>query len=231
MKNWQTKPGTVITRIMQGRSNVYLITHGNLRILVDTGGQNRRRDLLKTLDKLALPKLDYLVLTHTHFDHAGNTAAVHELYRPKVVVQKAERLILEQGFSVVPKGTMFFTKAAVKLGGEYFARLSRFKPCQVDVAVDEEYILPEYAGIRIIATPGHSAGSQCIVVDGEYALVGDTLFGMFVGGIYPPFADGPELLLVSWQKLLDSGCHTFLPGHGSARKRDMLLRRHQVRQK
>lgn len=231
MKHWRTASGTSITRILQGRSNVYLISRNDLHILVDTGGQNRRRDLLKALEKVSPAGLDYLILTHTHFDHAGNVAAVHERYQPKVIVQKAEKQILEQGFSIVPKGTMFFTKAVVKLGGEHFARLSKFKPCPVDIAVDEEYALPEHAGIRVIATPGHSAGSQCIAVDNEYALVGDTLFGMFVGNLYPPFADDPDLLPASWRRLLDSGCHTFLPGHGGARKRAMLLKRYQSGQK
>lgn len=225
MKFWQTGESTIITRILQGRSNVYLIRQGDRKLLVDTGGPNRQRELVKTLAKLNISCLDYLILTHTHFDHAGNAAVIRQNFGAKVVAHITERNILENGISAIPKGTNVFTKAGVALGGRQFAVWSRFTPCPVDVAVHDSWFPPEFLGIEIIHTPGHSVGSQCIVVDGEFALVGDTLFGMFVGGVYPPFADGPHLLAASWRKLLAMSCYTFLPGHGSPRKRRLVQKR------
>lgn len=225
MKLWQTGNATVITRILQGRSNVYLVRRGDRKVLVDTGGPNRQRELVKTLAKLNITALDYLILTHTHFDHAGNAAMVRQNYGARVITHNSERAILENGISAIPKGTNVFTKAGVALGGKQFAVWSRFTPCPVDIAINDNWTLPELPGIEIIHTPGHSSGSQCIVVDSEFALVGDTLFGMFVGGVYPPFADGPHLLTDSWRKLLATACHTFLPGHGSPRKRRLVHKR------
>lgn len=228
MKHWQTGRGATITRLLQGRSNVYLITLQGHKILVDTGGPNRQRELLNTLTRHNINYLDYLILTHTHFDHAGNANIVRQKYGARVVAHVSERAILEDGISAIPKGTNIFTKAGIALGGKRFAEWSRFTPCPVDIVVTEHFIMPETPGITVLHTSGHSQGSQCVIVDDELALVGDTLFGMFAGGIYPPFADAPQLLSQSWQKLLATPCHTFLPGHGSPRKRAMLQKRAQT---
>lgn len=225
MKHWQTGKGATITRILQGRSNVYLMKYGNCKILVDTGGPNRRRELLNTLAKLSITGLDYLILTHTHFDHAGNAAVIRQNYGAKVAAQSVDRTILENGVSAIPKGANVFTKALVSFGGKQFAGWSKFRPCPVDIAVEESFAPPEAPGVVVLHTPGHSMGSQCVIVDDELALVGDTLFGMLPGGVSPPFVDAPTLLLRSWQKLLATPCHTFLPGHGSAISRAQLQKR------
>lgn len=193
--------------------------------MVDTGGQNRRNELVQALQHRNVTQLNYLLLTHTHFDHAGNARMVRDAYQARVVAHAAERTILENGVSAIPKGTNIFTKAGVALGGTTFGRLSKFAPCPVDIATEDRYALPDWPGITTLHTPGHTAGSQCIIVDDEYALAGDTIFALFPGVIYPPFANLPELLPQSWERLLQTGCHTFLPGHGRPRTRDMLAKR------
>lgn len=229
MKSWTTANSISITRLLQGRSNVYLINNGNYKLLVDTGGQNRKRDLSGALAKLNITKLDYLILTHTHFDHAGNARMVHDNYNAKVVAHTTERHILESGVSAIPKGTNVFTKAGVAIGGRQFGQLSGFASCPVDIETDDNYTMPNMPYIRIIHTPGHTAGSQCVIINDEYALVGDTLFSMLIGRVYPPFADAEHLIKTSWQKLLQTGCHTFLPGHGKAIKREFLQKRYNAR--
>ena len=72
MKTWITKSGCKIILILTGRSNVCLLTNGKKNILVDTSiGSNWNR-LDKRLNDLTVNQIDYLILTHTHFDHAGN---------------------------------------------------------------------------------------------------------------------------------------------------------------
>ena len=78
--------------------------------------------------------------------------------------------------------------------------------------------------IELIATPGHSDDSISVIVNNEIGLVGDTMFGVFKSSIFPPFADNPDEMVESWEKLFDTNCHTFLPGHGSEIKKELLGR-------
>jgi glyoxylase-like metal-dependent hydrolase (beta-lactamase superfamily II) len=70
--------------------------------------------------------------------------------------------------------------------------------------------------------PGHSPGSLCVIVGGKDAIVGDTLFGISRRTAFPPFADDVDELLRSWERLIETGCQSFLPGHGGVISIQML---------
>jgi len=55
-------------------SRVYLLFHDGKNIIIDTGSRWNRSELLKFLEELKLPsgKIDFVILTHNHFDHVGN---------------------------------------------------------------------------------------------------------------------------------------------------------------
>ena len=224
MKIWQTKNSTTITRLLQGRSNVYLIRRGENFFMVDTGGQNRNQELTRALKTMNISKLDYLFLTHTHFDHAGNAHMVRDTYEARVIAHISERDVLEKGVSAIPKGANIFTKACVTLGGKNFSKLTNFPPCLVDITTEDTFKLPGWTNVYVIHTPGHTGGSQCIIIDNEYAIAGDIIFTLLPGTIYPPFTDLPQLLPQSWERLLQTDCHTFLPGHGNPCLRERLVK-------
>jgi hypothetical protein len=68
-----------------------------------------------------------------------------------------------------------------------------------------------------------------VIVNGELALVGDAMFGVFRNSIFPPFADDVPQMVKSWGKLLDTGCSLFLPSHGSANSRALVEREYTKR--
>jgi glyoxylase-like metal-dependent hydrolase (beta-lactamase superfamily II) len=80
-------------------------------------------------------------------------------------------------------------------------------------------------------TPGHSPGEMAVVIDDEVAFTGDSVIGTIPGSPFPPFADDVEELMRTWKKLLDTGCHTFLPGHGKAVTREELADDYRKRNK
>jgi glyoxylase-like metal-dependent hydrolase (beta-lactamase superfamily II) len=101
----------------------------------------------------------------------------------------------------------------------------RCPPCRPDILVDDELSLADFGfNARIVYTPGHSPGSQSVIVDGEIALVGDAMFGIVPGSAFPPFASDVPLLVDSWGKLLVTGCRLFLPAHGTANSRLLVQR-------
>jgi glyoxylase-like metal-dependent hydrolase (beta-lactamase superfamily II) len=81
----------------------------------------------------------------------------------------------------------------------------------------------------LIHTPGHSPGGATVVIDGVVAIAGDSMIGTTPGKPFPPFADSVELLLRSWRKIIDTGCETFLPGHGKQISREELIMEYEKR--
>ncbi|MEQ8176565.1 MAG: MBL fold metallo-hydrolase, partial [Syntrophomonadaceae bacterium] len=172
-----------------------------------------------------------LVLTHTHFDHAGNAALVKKHFKLPIVVHEEEAGYLKRGISPLPRGTQFYNKAIMNVVGRVNTPFQHFKAVRGDILIKERYDFSEFGlNIYVIPTPGHTKGSLSVVVDNTIALVGDTLVGYLLGHNYPAFADLPDLFAASWAALLDTGCTTFLPTHGGSIKRDqlqVLLDRHQ----
>jgi glyoxylase-like metal-dependent hydrolase (beta-lactamase superfamily II) len=232
MKIRETKSGYRIILVLSGRSNVFLLTDGRKNVLIDTSPPGRWTKLEKSLRKNHINTIDYLVLTHAHFDHAGSAARIKNKYKARVIIHRAEAALLAKGEGTIPKGTNSFSRFIVKSLEPLVSSFLSYDPCQADVMIDSRYELSDSGfNAYILHTPGHSPGSVCIIVDDEVAPAGDTLFGVFKWSVFPPFADDTNKLMESWWKLLETGCSTFLPSHGFAKTRDELKREYEFRKK
>ena len=76
MRTWNTPGGYTVTRILSGRSNVFLLANGEKNILIDTSPKYKWKELEKRLKQLEVDIIDYLILTHTHYDHAENSKKI-----------------------------------------------------------------------------------------------------------------------------------------------------------
>lgn len=223
MKTWKTSAGTRIIRVLARRSNVYLLTYGTRNLLVDTSLPAEWRPLSMRLNRLRVDHLDGLILTHAHMDHTGNAATIKEEFHPVVMVHRDEADDLASGAASVPGGTLAVTRFLLTMISRFAAPIRQFAPCRYDLTVESRFDLKGFGlDACILHTPGHTSGSVSVVVDGEIALVGDAMFGMIPGSVFPPFADDPAQMIASWGRLLDTGCSLFLPAHGSARSRALL---------
>jgi glyoxylase-like metal-dependent hydrolase (beta-lactamase superfamily II) len=220
MKNWETKSGYRIIQVLSGRSNVFLLTDGNKSILIDTGPKNNWEKLEKHLNGLKIDRLDFLILTHTHFDHAANAKKIKEKYGPLVIVQRTEAPYLTSGDNIIPNGTNIITRLIINLFANRVLKRLNYDPCQYDIPVDSFLDLKDFGfNAYIIHTPGHTVGSMSVVVDNEVAIVGDAMFGVFKWSVFPPYATDIEELINSWGRLLETDCSVFIPAHGSANNR------------
>lgn len=108
-----------------------------------------------------------VILTHLHWDHAWN---LDKLPNADIYVQKRE---LEHAVAPYKHERRSFGFMGVE--GFETPRWMRAADRMVAVEGDVE-ILP---GIRVVTTPGHTHGSQSVLVDtadGTYAIVGDFVF-------------------------------------------------------
>lgn len=223
MKIWKTRSGYDIIQVLAGRSNVFLLTDGGSTILVDTSIRLAYNKLNRRLKRLGIKKIDYLILTHSHFDHAANAYYIKKEYGAKVLIQSNEARYLVSGNNHVPRGTGDITQFLMDLAA-FIAPLFKNKPCEYDILFDARFEFREGLNAYVMHTPGHSPGSSSVIIDDEIALVGDCMIGSFRRTVYPPFADDANATIESWQKLLTTKCKLFIPSHGKEIKRERIER-------
>ena len=213
---------------MDKMCNCYLITKDRFYALIDTGMGFESGTMQDRLDKLGVDKLHCIMLTHSHFDHAGNVRRLQDKYGGFVFVHSSEVRFVTGGYTYLPKGTVFPTKLLTSVIGNRITWLQRYQGCDSEIILTEEKlqeISPDILRIQILHTPGHTTGSVSFIIDNEIAIVGDTMVNMMLH-LFPPFADFPELLPKVWGKLLNTNCRLYLPAHGKEIEREVLKAKH-----
>jgi hydroxyacylglutathione hydrolase len=161
-----------------GIANAYVI-YGRRPILFDSGTEDESKTLTKDLDRLGIKPGDLalIVLSHGHADHAGGAGIVRDRWHAPIAVGKSDVEMLHNGRNRKLQ-PMSFT-----------ARLLRpfvdatFKPYNPDIELTATMDLAPYgiAG-RIIPAPGHTPGSQVLLLADGDAFMGDLLLGGYLGG-------------------------------------------------
>ncbi len=221
MNTWFTGKGTKIELVYFGPSSVYRVSNGNEAFLVDSATFGTAREVADAVKKAGDPMPSLLVLTHTHFDHAGAAYLLKGELGLKIAVARHDAGFLATGLSPFPAGTTLGTKAfmaVVKRPGEL---VTRYPGVEADILIDDEYSLAAHGfDARIVHTPGHTEGCVSVIVDDEIVMVGDILYGLSKKSIVSPLVDDKDKLFDSVCALYDSGCELFLPGHGPAITRE-----------
>lgn len=175
-------------------TNTYLALNGERAFVVDPGAD---ADKILAAAEAEGAKIEWVLLTHAHFDHIGGVA---ELQRAGAqVVLHRDDLGIVSSF----KNLAFY--AGVKV--------EKFLP---DVTVSGGETL-DVAGVkvRVIHTPGHTAGGVCYVAD-DIIFTGDTLFELSYGRTDFPTGSFKELKNSVLNKLFVlPGDYRLLPGHGA----------------
>jgi hydroxyacylglutathione hydrolase len=168
-----------------GIANAYVI-YGRRPILFDSGTAGESSTLAKDLDRLAIKPGDLalIVLSHGHADHAGGAGTVRERWHAPIVVGAGDVEMLHNGRNRTLK-PMSFTARLLR---PFIDRT--FPPYNPDIQVTAPIDLKPY-GIdgRILPMPGHTPGSQVLLLGDGDAFVGDLLLGGYLGGAM--FASSP----------------------------------------
>jgi hydroxyacylglutathione hydrolase len=200
--------------------NCFLVQEEGL-ILIDTGAPGQHDRILKQVKKLGVNPhdIELIVITHGHGDHFGSAQKIKEFTGAKLAVHKEDADIIKEGKKVFPPGLNKWGRLMAFVWKPMFA-LINYSGIEPDILLEEEFQLAEF-GVkgRIIHTPGHTAGSVSVLLDGGEAIVGDLAmngFPMRRGAGMPIFGNSEREIRQSWKKLVDAGASIIYLGHGDS---------------
>lgn len=152
--------------------NCYLLKTSGGFFLVDTGLQKRQGSLDEALLTAGCHPgdLKLIILTHGHTDHIGNAGHIRERFDAKIAMHIGDARMAETG-------NMFIDANGVKeIVAGYLTRMLGLSAPRftADVPLEDDQDLSPYGlAARVIHTPGHSAGSICILTTEGDILSGD----------------------------------------------------------
>jgi glyoxylase-like metal-dependent hydrolase (beta-lactamase superfamily II) len=135
---------------------IYLINFNGHVALVDAGCGNAQDRLLTNIQACGVnvSQIEYLLITHCHFDHTGGVKALKDKINFKNVAHELEAPFLEQGDNKVTAANWYGSK---------------IQPFNVDLKIfgaQAEILLGDRI-IQVFHTPGHSPGSMVYLTESE----------------------------------------------------------------
>lgn len=186
-------------------SNTYLISNENTHscIVVDPGSKEEP-ELMAYINEKGL-KVDYILLTHEHFDHCWG---VNEL----IVKTDAKVVCTQNCKDKVLQPSNYFNKF-------YFNSEEEYSVNRVDYVVEDLKYALNWNGTKIlfIETKGHSPGGMCISIENAL-FTGDTLLLNTKPVLMKRLGSSKVDFQASITKLFStfSECIRVYPGHGDS---------------
>ena len=179
---------------------VYLVSVGGHGALIDAGCGRATDLLLANVEAAGVNAggIEWLLLTHCHFDHAGGAKLLRDRLGCRVVAHRLDAPYIESGDDEVTAASWYNASMV---------------PCCVDrkLSADRETIDLGGRPIEAIAIPGHSPGSVAYVFSSGGLKV---VFGQDVHGpLHPSLLSNREDYLASLQRLLDLDADILCEGH------------------
>lgn len=146
------------------RTNCYIVgcEATNLGAVIDPGGDGPR--LVREIERSGLD-IQYVLITHAHFDHIGGIADVVEATAAKLALHPNERPVLEAGGGAALFGL----------------RVKPSPPPDIDL-FGGQHIAVGTLDFEVLFTPGHSPGGVTFYEPSEgVAFDGDLLFSNGIG--------------------------------------------------
>lgn len=157
--------------------NSYVIKNNNHAIVIDP---NDFDEIVSAIDNCIL---DYILLTHEHFDHIMAVDKLRTKYNIQVIAQKFASENIQSSTKNMSKfSNMILDFMNIKIE----STIAEFTVKPADIIFDEDFEI-NWQGHNFIFkhTPGHSEGSCCILVE-DYLFCGDSLFETYETSLKGP---------------------------------------------
>lgn len=208
-------------------TNMYILRdevsgHG---ILIDPTEESWVKEYLKENELI----LDFIFLTHEHYDHIAALNQLRNLFPAQVVASKHCSLRIQsaaKNMSGVFNLVLAYKREKYPNKAGYTEEVKPYKADAADITFEGKYSL-EWCGhhIEFLEAPGHSKGSVLILMDDKYLFSGDTisydyeLITRLPGGSQKEYETVTLPILRTFDKML-----RVYPGHG----RDFVLEEIQI---
>lgn len=163
-------------------NNIYLISDGESRILVDCGSglEQANADLLAgftavaaDFEPITLADITHILITHGHIDHFGGLPFVRQYTDAPIGIHVLDRRILsnheERAIFASRRVAQFLEGAGVsahhhqQLMQVYLFAKRYYQSVPVQFLLAED--APTVGGIQVFHVPGHCSGQVCLLVD------------------------------------------------------------------
>ncbi|MEM7798221.1 MAG: MBL fold metallo-hydrolase [Chloroflexota bacterium] len=161
--------------------NAYLLDKAGDLILIDTGSPGDEEKIESELREIgkSISHLSGIIVTHCHPDHAGSLAAVQKQTEAPTFMHHIDAELVEAGRAM---RSMTPTPGLLnRLLFRLFIAPSpkQIDPARVDHQLEDDEVLNLAGGLRVVHTPGHSAGQIALLWEDESVLfVADALINL-----------------------------------------------------
>ena len=195
--------------------NVYLVRTSSGIAIVDTGPLGSEHEVFKALARLeaAWSDVRWIVLTHSHKDHAGSAAALVEMTGAVVLAGAKDAPVIA---GIAPESEALITPEE----RPFYDRIAPTIPPAPPVKVDHVLREGDRLGwgsptTLVVETPGHTSGSIALhLPDDRLLFTGDNVASMRTTPILGPFNVAREKAIESFRKLAQLDIDIACFGHG-----------------
>ncbi len=165
-----------ITKIALGQANAFLLSGKEGGILVDTGPEKYRE---RVLEACRGQDVRLVFLTHGHFDHCQRAAGIAWSLGCPLALGREDIPLLAQGEKRQVFGRGFHGRLFAMASNHSIIH-SKIEQTQPDVVLTDGMALEPY-GVkgRVIALPGHTAGSMGLLLHSGELFAGDAMMNFF----------------------------------------------------
>ena len=155
--------------------HVYVVKSGDELTMIDAGFGPGTEEILKNIgnDGLDVNKINQIVITHYHADHAGGLAPMKRATGAKVLAPREAAPTIRSA-----DADQIGLNWAKRFG--FYPQDYVWEPCEVDQEYqDGDRIRVGSVEMEAIATPGHCQGHYCLLLHGEdrrYLFSSDAVF-------------------------------------------------------
>lgn len=216
-----------VWRVLKGYVNAYVIEDDDGLVLIDTGMPKKADRISESIHDMGrtVHEVRNILITHHHVDHVGSLTALGERSGATIHAPVVDAPVIR---CEVPSPGPNHAKLSGRTLGPLLAKLAPDQPrCRVDRELHEGDHLDLAGGIRVIATPGHTAGHASFLIerDGGLMMAADAAgargekVGPPVGAIFGMFTEDLEEAVRSFHKLAGFDFEVAITGHGNPVRR------------
>ncbi len=196
-------------------SEAFLVSINHVNILIDTGFSFCAEKMIDNIKEILRNKsLDYILLTHSHYDHTSGSAYLRSYFKNvKIIASEYSAKILSKPSAISTMRQLNISAAEEHGVFEFEDKLSVLK---VDIPVrDGDVIDLGGVSLLVIDAPGHTKCSTAFYIPQEKFLISCETVGCLTDDneVSPCYLVGYQLTLNSINKIMDYNIEKILIPH------------------